>query len=128
MNLSQFHDTHEFERVITDNLKDYKGVKSKMGTIKEEAQASEPQAKTKNITELPQVSTDLLLGEESFKNKEGEEVTIRIIELNGEKYRVPQSVLNSLNVILEDNPDLKTFKVKKTGEGMDTRYTVIPLS
>jgi len=99
-----------------------------MGTIKEEAMASEPTAKTKNITELPQVSTELLLNPESFKNKDGEDVVIKVIEVNGEKFRVPQSVLNSLNVILEDNPDLKTFKVKKTGEGMDTRYTVIPLS
>jgi len=28
---------------------------------------------------------------------------------------------------MEDNPSLENFKVKKTGEGMDTRYTVIPL-
>lgn len=97
-------------------------------TLKEEAQASEPQAKSKNITELSQVSTDLLVHSETFTNAEKEEVTIKVIEVNGEKYRVPQSVLNNLKVILEDNPKLKTFKVKKTGEGMDTRYTVIPLS
>jgi hypothetical protein len=48
--------------------------------------------------------------------------------VNGEKYRVPQSVLNNLKAVLEDNPMLKTFKVKKTGEGMDTRYILIPLS
>jgi hypothetical protein len=100
----------------------------KQRTIREEAQASEPPAKSKNITELSQVSTDLVVGEESFVNNEGKEVTVKVIKVGKEKYRVPQSVLNSLKVILEDNPNLKTFKVKKMGEGMDTRYTVIPLS
>lgn len=97
-------------------------------TLKEEAQASEPQAKSKNIAELLQVSTALLVEEESFINNENKEVTVKIVRVGNEKYRVPQSVLNSLKVILEDNTNLKTFKVKKTGEGMDTRYIVIPLS
>ena len=35
---------------------------------------------------------------------------------------------SALEKFLEDNPNLKTFKVKKSGEGMETRYTVIPLS
>lgn len=99
-----------------------------MGTIKEEALASEPKAKTKNISELSNIPTDLNVKQETFKNNEGEDVTIKFVEINQERYRVPQSVLNSLNVILEDNPDLKTFKVRKSGEGMDTRYAVIPLS
>jgi len=100
----------------------------KQRTIKEEAQASESTAKSKNITELPQVSTALFVEEESFTNNDGKEVTVKIVKVGKERYRVPQSVLNSLKVILEDNSELKTFKVKKTGEGMDTRYTVIPLS
>jgi len=100
----------------------------KQKTIKEEAIASEPTAKSKNITELPQVSTGLFVEEETFVNNENKDVTIKVVKVGKEKYRVPQSVLNSLKVILEDNPELKTFKVKKTGEGMDTRYTVIPLS
>jgi len=100
----------------------------KLKSIKDEAMEAEPTPKTKNIADLSQVSTDLVVMTESFKNKEGEDVTIKCVGIGGEKYRVPQSVLNSLKVILEDNPNLKTFKVRKTGEGMDTRYTVIPLS
>jgi len=46
--------------------------------------------------------------------------------VDDEEYRVPTSVLKSLKVILEDKPDLKFFKVKKTGEGLKTEYTVIP--
>jgi len=36
--------------------------------------------------------------------------------------------LKSLKAILEENPNLKDFKVKKSGTGMSTEYTVIPLS
>lgn len=97
-------------------------------TLKEEAQAYEPIKITKNIAELSQVSTDLLMEEETFKNADGEDVVIKIIEVNAERYRVPASVLKDLKVILEDNPNLKSFKVKKAGEGMNTRYTTIPLS
>jgi len=100
----------------------------KQKSLKEEALESESTPRTKNIIELSQISTELKVLTETFKNKDGEEVTIKVVDVNGERYRVPQSVLNSLKVILEDNPNLKTFKVKKTGEGMDTRYTVIPLS
>ena len=100
----------------------------KQRTIKEEAISSESTAKSKNITELSQVSTFLVIEDETFTNNEGKEVNVKVVRVGKEKYRVPQSVLNSLKVILEDNPDLKTFKVKKSGEGMDTRYTVIPLS
>lgn len=49
------------------------------------------------------------------------------IEVNGEKYRVPDSVLNNLKAILEKKPNLKTFCVTKSGEGRLTKYTVIPL-
>jgi len=97
-------------------------------TLKEESLESEAPTKSKNITELPQVSTALFVEQETFTNNENKEVTIKIVKVGNERYRVPQSVLNSLKVILEDNPMLKSFKVKKTGEGMDTRYTVIPLS
>jgi hypothetical protein len=101
---------------------------NKQRTLKEEAMASEPPQKTKNISELAQVSTSLTVEEETFTNNEGKEVIIKVVNVNGEKYRVPQSVLNSLKAILEDNPNLKTFKVKKSGEGMETRYVLIPLS
>lgn len=96
-------------------------------TLREEALQSEAPTKSKNITELPQVSTSLVIEEETFTNNENKEVTVKIVRVGKEKYRVPQSVINSLKVMLEDNPNLKTFKVRKTGEGMDTRYTVIPL-
>jgi len=97
-------------------------------TLKQEAQEYEVPTKTRNISELSQVKVDSVVEDDNFTNKEGEEVKQKVIVVEGEKYRVPISVLNNLKVILEDNPHLKTFKVRKTGEGMDTRYTVIPLT
>jgi len=98
-----------------------------MATIKEEAQAYKP-ATTNTIVELPEVAVDLITTEETYKTEEGKDFTIKVVEINGEKFRVPASVLKALKVILEDNPNLQKFKVKKTGTGLNTEYTVIPLT
>lgn len=95
-------------------------------SLKEEAKAYEPSKPTKNISELQSVSTDLMLEDDSFEF-EGKEIKQKVIVVNGERYRVPVSVIRDLKVILEDNPNLKNFKVKRTGQNMETRYTLIPL-
>ena len=51
----------------------------------------------------------------------------KVAIINKERYRVPNSVLKQLKVLLEDNSNMKKFKVKKTGQGLNTDYTVIPL-
>lgn len=99
-----------------------------MATLKEEAKAFEAKASVKNIADLPEVSTDFELRSEKGKNSEtGEEFEYKFIEVNGEKFRVPGKVIGDLKVILDENPNLKKFKVKRTGIGIDTRYTLIPL-
>ena len=99
-----------------------------MASLRDSAIAYVAPARTKNIAELNRVSTNLNLERKSGKTKEGEEYVIDYITVGGEQYRVPASVLKSLKLILEDNPTLKEFKVKKIGTGLDTEYTVIPLS
>jgi len=81
----------------------------------------------KNITDLESVPTDLEVVEETFKEGTEDEFKVKIIRVDGESYRVPVSVLKSLKAILEHKPDLKTIKVTKSGTGMSTEYTVIPL-
>ncbi|MCK5176112.1 MAG: hypothetical protein KAQ92_00160 [Candidatus Aenigmarchaeota archaeon] len=100
---------------------------SEQKTLKQEAQEYESPTKTRNIIEIDQVSVNAVIEDDNFTNKDGEEVKQKVIVVDGEKYRVPVSVINNLKVILEDNKNLKEFKVRKVGEGMDTRYTVIPL-
>lgn len=95
-------------------------------TLKQEAIAYESKS-TGNIAELPKVSTDLQVEDREATNEEGKIYNYKVVVIEGQEYRVPASVLKSLKAILEDNPNLKSFKVKKTGQGMDTSYTVIPL-
>jgi len=92
-----------------------------MGSIKEEAQAYEPK-QINNISELESVSTDLKVMEEAEAD-----YPYKYVEIEGKRYKVPASVLAALKSILEENPKLMKFKVKKAGEGLNTNYTVIPL-
>ena len=102
-----------------------------MAKLNEVAKGYEPTAKTKNIADLPEVSTDVEIEDDEFeftKNGETKTVKQKIISVNGETFRVPTSVIQQLKVILEDNPNLKRFKVKRSGSTKDdTRYQVIPL-
>ena len=99
-----------------------------MATLKDEAKEYVPK-QTKNIAELPVVSIDVeILDGEGF-DKDAKPFKYKYMELNGEEYRVPLVVIGQLKDLLEANPNFKTFRVKRTGEGkVGTRYTVIPLS
>lgn len=101
-----------------------------MATLKEEAEAYEPK-RTHNIADLDEVSVDIDIEDDEFEatDDQGNPKTIKqkVAIIEGEKYRVPNSVLNQLKVYLEDNPDMKKFKVKRSGQGLNTDYTVIPI-
>jgi len=97
-----------------------------MTTIKEFATSYEPK-RTRNIAELEAVSVSNEIKTEVRKNKEGDEYSISYLVCLGEEYRVPNSVIEQLQTLLLEKPNLSTFKVKKKGEGLNTSYTVIPL-
>lgn len=98
-----------------------------MGTIKEAAETYEPK-RMKNIADLEVVKTDTAFVEnETRKDQNSEEYTVSYFIVEGEEYRVPPSVLEQLQAVLKSKPELKTFKVSKTGEGKGTKYQVIPL-
>lgn len=94
--------------------------------LSEAAQNYEPK-KTLNIADLEEVSTDLVIDTQNAVNDEGEEFTYQYITVDGKQYRVPNSVISSLKTILAKRPNLKKFSVSKTGEGLKTKYTVVPL-
>ena len=95
-------------------------------TLKDEA-VSFTGKNLKNISELKSVSVDLVVYDFKDTNANGEEYEYKYIEIEDKQYRIPPSVLSSLKQILEKKPQLKTFAVSKTGEGLNTKYTVIPL-
>lgn len=98
-----------------------------MANLKEEA-LNYKAPETKNIAELNKIPVNIDIVEEEFTRQEdGEKFTIFSIEVDGEKYRVPKSVLKQLKAQLEENENLEFFKVKKEGSGMNTEYTVVPL-
>lgn len=96
-----------------------------MGSIREDAKAYEP-PQTHNIAELDSVPVDIQLLNGEGKDKDGEVFNYKYIELNDKQYRVPGSVLGGLKAVLQKMPNLQHFSVIKQGEGMNTRYTVIP--
>jgi len=104
-----------------------------MTTLNEFAKDFEPASKTKNIADLKEVSTDIDLIDDEFETTDKVTKIVKVVKqkvivVNKEKFRVPNSVIAQLKVILEDNPTLKKFKVKKSGTTMDdTRYQVIPI-
>lgn len=95
-------------------------------SIRQVAQNFQPKT-VKNITELKSIDIDLLTTMEKGVDQEGIEYDYTCIEVNGEKYRVPDSVLGQLKQILQKKPSMKNYAVTKTGEGRLTRYQVIPL-
>ena len=97
-----------------------------MANLKETSQAYEPK-RTLNIADLEEVPLDIPTSKVSGTNQEGKNFEYYVAELDGEKYRVPVTVLESIKTILEQKPELKTVKVVKKGSGMGTEYTVIPL-
>lgn len=95
-------------------------------SLKESAQEYTPKS-AKNITELKSVDVNLALSIEVGTNSDGEDFTFNYVEVDGVKFRVPDTVLKDLKAILAKKPTLKTFCVSKAGEGRNTKYTVIPL-
>ncbi len=94
--------------------------------IKEFAQAYEPQ-KMKLISDLESVKSTIEFKTETRKDRENKDYLINFIVIDGVEYRIPISVIEQLKVVLESKPELESFKVSKTGEGMATKYQVIPL-
>lgn len=97
-----------------------------MAKLKEEAQAYEP-PQTKNIADLEAVSLEMDVEDREGITTEGKEFKYKVLVIEGEEYRIPGSVLNTIKEIMEEKPELKTVKVVKKGEGMKSKYTVIPL-
>lgn len=95
-----------------------------MATIKEEAQAYVP-PQTLNIADLPEVPiNELQVLEDEAKDADGIPFNYKYFELNGNKYRVPNKVLEEVKKMLKLKPDLAKIKVKRTGSGLGTRYEV----
>ena len=98
-----------------------------MGSLKDESKAFEAKG-TSTIADLNQIDINLnLFHGEGINSNDGKPFKYKYIEVNGQQYRVPDSVLSQIKEILTMKADCKFVKVKKTGAGMLTKYQVIAL-
>ena len=97
-----------------------------MTSIGEEAKAYEPQ-RMKNIADLEAVSVKQEFHKATRKDKDKKDYNVSFIIIEGEEHRVPNSVLEQLQTMMQEKPDMTTFKVTKKGEGLNTSYQVVPL-
>lgn len=94
-----------------------------MASLKEEAQAYEPK-QTLNIADLDRVDLSFPLEDRIGTDKDGKEFKYKVLIANGQEFRVPNTVLEEIQKMLDLKPDLKFVKVEKSGTGLSTRYTV----
>lgn len=93
-----------------------------MAKLGQEAQAYEAR-QIKSVADLPFITVEMEVKEDSEA-----EFPYKYIEIEEERYKVPTSVIAAIKDILADNSSVKRFKVKKSGEGLKTKYTVIPIT
>jgi len=96
-----------------------------MATLKQEAMAYEP-PQTLNIADLDKIPVDIEVLDGEGKDKEGTVFKYKYGEINGKQYRIAGSILGGIKAILGKMPNLKYVSVIKQGQGMNTRYQVIP--
>jgi len=97
-----------------------------MSNLKEEAE-NYTVPKTKNVVDLEELDLSTEVITKEFTDSEDKLFTVDVVEVDGEEYRVPKSVVKQIKAILEAKPDLQKVKVTKSGEGLKTEYQVIPL-
>ena len=96
-----------------------------MATLKEEAQQYE-QPQTLNIADLDKIPIDIEVLDGEGKDKDGEVFKYKYAVIAGKSYRIAGSIIGGIKAILAKMPNLKHVSVVKQGQGMNTRYTVIP--
>lgn len=101
----------------------YKGGHKKMASLKQEAKDYIPK-QTLNIADLDRVDISFPLVEKTGIDKDGKEFEYKVMVVNEQEYRVPNSVLEEIKKILDLKPEVNFVNVSKSGSGMATRYNV----
>lgn len=95
--------------------------------LKQEIENYQP-TEFKSISDIESINVDIELHQKEATTKEGKLFTYKyFIDADGTEVRIPLQVIAQLKEHLQANPAMTRFKVRKTGEGLKTQYTVIPL-
>lgn len=98
-----------------------------MASLKEEALRYEP-PQTLNIADLDKIPIDIELKDGEGKDSDGEVFKYKYAVIDGKQYRVAGSIIGGIKALLGKLPNLKYVSVIKQGQGMNTRYQVIPIN
>lgn len=102
-----------------------------MSNLKETAQAYEPK-KTLNIADLDRVDltwpiegrTGVAIKQDEDGKDYEESYSYKVMIVNDMEYRVPNTVLEEIQKMIELVPGLQFVNVEKTGSGYGTKYSV----
>ena len=97
-----------------------------METLKQYATKYEPK-KTANVTDLLSLSISEPIEERQGRDDAGKDFSYMCIVRDGVDYRIAPTVIGQIKALLEEMPNLDVVRVSKKGEGLNTRYTVIPM-
>jgi hypothetical protein len=92
-----------------------------MSNLKETAEKYEA-PKIKSVADLDYISIEWEVQEEIDC-----EFPYKFMMFDGQRYKINNSVIADIKQILIASPNITKFKVVRKGEGMKTKYTVIPL-
>jgi len=94
-----------------------------MTSLKEEAIAY-VQKQTLNVADLDKVDLSFPIEDRVGTDNEGKDFKYKVIVMNDQEYRIPNTVIEEIQKILKLKPETKAVKVSKTGAGLNTRYSV----
>jgi len=94
-----------------------------MSSLKEIAE-SYVTKQTLNVADLDKVFLNLPMEDRTGTDSENREFQYKVIVINNQEYRVPNTVIEEIQKIIKLRPDTKAVKVSKTGTGLKTRYSV----
>jgi len=94
-----------------------------MKSLKDAASEYIPK-QTLNIADLDRVDLSFPIEDRTGTDNENKEFKYKVIVINDQEYRIPNTVIEEIQKIIKLKPEVKSVKVSKTGSGLNTRYSV----
>ena len=94
-----------------------------MESLKDVAREYVPK-QTLNVADLDRVDLSFPMEDRTGTDNENKEFKYKVIVMNEQEYRVPNTVIEEIQKIIKLKPEVKGVKVSKTGAGLNTRYSV----
>jgi hypothetical protein len=94
--------------------------------IRQRAEQYVPPPKINDLVRIP-IDIEIYDDGEGINPESQKGYSYSYISVNDREIRVPESVISQLKEQLKENPEMAAFKVTKKGEGILSKYTVVPI-